>query len=213
MNTNDLVDLLATGVTPVKRGVPARRFGMSLPIAAIGATLLMITVFGIRPDLAVVARTGLFWAKLAFPVCVSIGALIGATRLARPGSRVASGWPIMGAPFLLVWIAGVAIVATAAPADRLAVILGQSWKTCPFNILLLSLPGFGAILWALKGLAPTRLRLTGAVAGLLASSIGTIAYCFHCPEMSPAFWSVWYVAGMLLPAALGFIVGPRLLRW
>ncbi|WP_042303160.1 DUF1109 domain-containing protein [Paraburkholderia kururiensis] len=213
MRTDDLVDLLATGITPVRRGVSARRFGISLPIAAIGATLLMVAVYGIRPDLAVAARTGLFWAKLAFPLCISIGALIGATRLARPGKRVAAGWPVMAAPVILVWIAGMVVLATAAPQDRLALVLGQSWKTCPFNILLLSLPGFAAILVALKGLAPTHLRLTGAVAGLLASSIGTVAYCFHCPEMSPAFWSVWYVLGMLLPAALGALLGPRLLRW
>ncbi len=31
--------------------------------------------------------------------------------------------------------------------------------------------------------------------------------------MSPAFWSVWYTAGMLLPAALGAVLGPKLLRW
>jgi hypothetical protein len=31
--------------------------------------------------------------------------------------------------------------------------------------------------------------------------------------MSPAFWSVWYVIGMLLPAAVGAWLGPRLLRW
>lgn len=213
MRTDDLVDLLATGIAPVKRGVSAQRFAISLPIAAIGATLLMIAVFGIRPDLAVVARTALFWEKLAFPLCIAMGALIGATRLARPTGRVAIGWPIMGAPVVLVWIAGLVIVGTVAPHDRLAVVLGQSWKSCPFNIVLLSLPGFAAIFWAIKGLAPTRLGLTGAVAGLLASSIGTVAYCFHCPEMSPAFWSVWYVLGMALPAALGAVLGPRLLRW
>ncbi|MFM0014366.1 DUF1109 domain-containing protein [Paraburkholderia sediminicola] len=213
MRTDDLVGLLSTGITPVKSGTVARRFGISLPVAALGATALMATVFGIRPDLSAIAKTAIFWEKLAFPLCLAIGALIATARLARPGAKVGTGWPVMAIPVVIVWIAAIAVVVTAAPQDRLPAILGHTWRTCPFNILLLAVPGFIAIFWAVKGLAPTRLRLAGAISGLLASSIATIAYCFHCPEMNPAFWSIWYVAGMLLPAALGAVLGPKLLRW
>ena len=213
MRTDDLVGLLSTGITPVKSGTVARRFGISLPVAAIGATALMAAVFGIRPDLSAIVKTAIFWEKLAFPLCLGIGALIATVRLARPGAKVGGGWPVMAIPVVIVWIAAIAVVGTAAPQDRLPAILGHSWRTCPFNILLMSVPGFIAIFWAVKGLAPTRLRLAGAISGLLASSIATVAYCFHCPEMSPAFWSIWYVAGMLLPAALGTVLGPKLLRW
>jgi hypothetical protein len=213
MRTDDLVGLLSTGITPVKRGSAARRFGVSLPLAAIGATALMAIVFGVRPDLSVIVKTAIFWEKLAFPLCLAIGALLATARLARPGAKVGAGWPIMAIPVVIVWIAAIAVLVTTAPPDRLPAILGQSWRTCPFNILLLAIPGFFAVFWAVKGLAPTRLRLAGAISGLLASSIATVAYCFHCPEMSPAFWSIWYVAGMLLPAALGAVLGPTLLRW
>jgi hypothetical protein len=213
MRTDDLVGLLSTGITPVKSGTATRRFSFSLPVAAIGATALMVAVFGIRPDLGVVARTAIFWAKLAFPLSLAVGALIATARLARPGAKVGIGWPVITTPVLVVWVAAILVVITAAPQDRLPLILGQSWRTCPFNILLLAVPGFIVIFQAVKGLAPTRLRLTGAASGLLASSIATVAYCFHCPEMSPAFWSIWYVAGMLLPAALGAVLGPLLLRW
>lgn len=75
------------------------------------------------------------------------------------------------------------------------------------------MPTFAAVFWAARGFAPTRPRLAGAAAGLFASALATIAYCVHCPEMSPAFWSIWYAIGMLLPAALGAWLGPRLLRW
>jgi hypothetical protein len=213
MRTDDLVGLLSTGITPLRGGTAARRFGISLPIAAIGATALMATLFGVRPDLGAVVNTPIFWEKLAFPLCLAIGALIATVRLARPGARIGAGCPIMTTPVLVVWIAAIMIVVTAAPGDRLPAILGHSWRSCPFNILLLAVPGFIAIFWAVKGLAPTSLRFAGAACGLLASSIATVAYCFHCPEMSPAFWSVWYVAGMLLPAALGAVLGPQLLRW
>jgi hypothetical protein len=213
MRTDDLVGLLSTGITPVKRGTAGRRFGIALPLAAIGATLLMATVFGIRPDLGAIVKTAIFWEKLAFPLCIAIGALVATVRLARPGAKIGAGWPVMVTPVVIVWIAAMVVVVSIAPQYRLPAILGQTWRTCPFNILLLSVPGFIAIFWAVKGLAPTRLRLAAAISGLLASSTATVAYCFHCPEMSPAFWSVWYVAGMLLPVALGAVLGPKLLRW
>lgn len=212
MRTDDLVGLLSTGITPVKSGTAARRFSVSLPVAAIGATALMVAVFGIRPDLGVIVKTAIFWEKLAFPLCLAIGALIATARLARPGAKVGVAWPVIAIPVLVVWVAAILVVITAAPQDRLPLILGQSWRTCPFNILLLAVPGFIVIFQTVKSLAPTRLRLAGAASGLLASSIATVAYCFHCPEMSPAFWSIWYVAGMLLPAALGAALG-SLLRW
>src|SRR5258705_9754751 len=123
MSTDDLVGLLSTGITPVKSGTVARRFGISLPVAAIAATALMATVFGIRPDLSAIAKTAIFWEKLAFPLCLAIGALIATVRLARPGAKVGPGWPVMAIPVVIVWIAAIGVVVTAAPQDRLPVIL------------------------------------------------------------------------------------------
>jgi len=48
---------------------------------------------------------------------------------------------------------------------------------------------------------------------LLAGSIGALIYALHCTEMAAPFLATWYVAGMLLPAAAGALLGPRLLRW
>jgi hypothetical protein len=62
-------------------------------------------------------------------------------------------------------------------------------------------------------MAPTRLRLCGGVAGLLAGSSATMVYCLHCPEMGVPFWGLWYFLGILIPAAIGLLLGPRLLRW
>jgi len=213
MKTDDFIDMLAAGVTPVERGVPARRLAGALAVAAVGPVLLMTIVFGVRPDLSAVMRTPLFWAKLAFPVCVATGAIMAAVRLARPGAAVGASRLVVGVGIAAVWIAGLYAVATAASGDRLALVLCQTWRVCPFNIILLSVPGFAAMFAAIRGLAPTQLRAAGAATGLAASAIATIAYCFHCPEMSPAFWSVWYLLGMALPAALGALVAPVLLRW
>jgi hypothetical protein len=184
-----------------------------LVLGALGSVILMLVVYGVRPDLASVARTPVFWAKLAYPFTIAVGALIAVTRLGRPGVRAGYAWALVGLPFVAVWLAGGLVLNGAAPAERLPLVLGQSWRTCPFNILLLSVPTFPAVFWAMKSLAPTRLRLSGFAAGLFASAIATVVYCLHCPEMSPAFWSVWYAIGMMLPACIGAWLGPRLLRW
>jgi hypothetical protein len=67
--------------------------------------------------------------------------------------------------------------------------------------------------WILKDLAPTRLRWTGAGAGLAAGSLGALVYTLHCPELAAPFIGVWYLLGMLIPTAVGALLGPRLLRW
>ena len=83
--------------------------------------------------------------------------------------------------------------------------LPHQWFACPFYIALWSVPGFGATLWAMKGLAPTRLALAGGV--------GAAAYALYCNEMGAPFLAIWYPAGMLIPASIGALIGPYLLRW
>lgn len=65
----------------------------------------------------------------------------------------------------------------------------------------------------MRARAPTRLRLAGAAAGLAAGAVGAPVYCLHCPELSAVFVGFWYLLGMLIPAALGALLGPRVLAW
>ncbi|MEI7290773.1 DUF1109 domain-containing protein [Paraburkholderia tropica] len=213
MKTDDLISLLSTGVARVDRKAALRRFARALPLGFAGSLVLMSIVFGVRHDLLTVAQTPIFWAKLAFPVCVALAAALAVSRVGRPGVRGGYAWALLVVPFVAVWAGGWITLGAAEPAQRATLVLGLSWRTCPFNIVLLSVPTFAAVFWAARGLAPTRPRVAGAAAGLFASALATIAYCAHCPEMSPAFWSVWYAIGMLLPAAIGAWLGPRLLRW
>lgn len=213
MKTDELISMLATGVAPVDRHVVARRFCISVLLGAAGAVLIVSMVLGVRADLAEVAAKPIFWAKVALPFVVTIGALVASTRLARPGAMPGSGWFWISAPVAAVWLATLYLLINAPAGTRLSMVLGQSWRVCPFNIAMLSIPSFVAVFWALRGLAPTRSALTGAVGGLLAGSTAALAYCLHCPEMSIPFWGLWYLAGMLVPSAVGAALGPRLLRW
>jgi hypothetical protein len=213
MKTDDLIALLAKEAPPIDRRVPARRFSLALLLGLASATLLMVLLLGVRPDLAEAVRMPMFWVRLAFATAVTAGALVSTVRLSRPGMRIGAGWAALSTPVAVAWV-GTALILLQAPAGaRAPLLLGHTWKVCSTLIATLSLPSFAAMLWAVRGMAPVRLRLAGAAAGLLAGGTAAMAYCLHCPEMAPPFWSTWYLLGMLVPAGLGALIGPKALRW
>ncbi|MCA1323563.1 NrsF family protein [Herbaspirillum sp. alder98] len=213
MKTEDLISMMASGVAPVERRLPRRQMALALALGGLGSLLLMLKIYGLRPDLAVMLGVPLFWIKLAFPITLAVGTMLVLRRLVRPGLRVGARWAGIGLPTLAVWVGGALVLASAPVAQRLPLLMGISWRSCPLNIALLSIPLFIGIFWVVRNMAPTRLRLTGTVAGLLAGATATMVYCLHCPEMAVPFWGIWYFLGILIPAAAGSLLGPRLLRW
>jgi hypothetical protein len=213
METRQLIDVLASDPAPVRADGLRRRFAIALAVGGLGALALMLVKLGLRPDLAAVARTPMFWVKLGFPVTLLVIALVATARLARPGVRLgrAAAAPLL--PIGLMWLLGGIVLLYLAPGERLAAFFGATWKVCPLNITMLSVPAFVAALWVMRGMAPTRPAVAGAFSGLLAGSLGAVVYCLHCPEMAPPFIGTWYLLGILIPAAAGALIGPRLLRW
>lgn len=213
MKTDDLVSLLAAAAKPVPYRVAVRRMGLALGLGFVGAMAVMVLDLGFDPDLAEATHMAMFWVKLAVPGSLCVAAFFVAERLSRPGGRVGA-WRIgLAAPVLALWLYGAWVMVQAAPAQRKALVLGDSWRSCAFSIALISVPLLVALFWAVRGLAPTRLALAGASAGLLAGAAATLVYALHCPEMEAPFVSVWYVAGMVIPALAGAMLGPWVLRW
>ncbi|MBB3196487.1 DUF1109 domain-containing protein [Roseateles terrae] len=213
MKTDDLVAMLAAEAGAADRSAPPRRYAAAMLISLLGATALMLVLLGLRADLAAVAITPRFWLKVAFPALLAIGAGQMMLRLARPGLPLGRGWLFIVAPLAALWLGAIGTLVLSPVDQWQALLLGLSWRSCPFNIAVLSAPGFLALFWAVRGMAPTRLRLTGAVIGLLAGASATTVYCLHCPEMQLPFWAIWYVAGLLIPTGLGALMGPKWLRW
>ncbi|NJD89053.1 MAG: DUF1109 domain-containing protein [Betaproteobacteria bacterium] len=213
METDKLVEMLARQAGPVARGAVPRRYGAALAAGGAGALLLMAAFLGVRPDLAQAAREPMFWVKLALPLALLAVALLATARLARPGVRVGYAAEAVLVPVGAIWALAAVALHSAAPGERLALVLGDTWTVCPFNIAMLSVPAFAAAFWAMRGLAPTRPAVAGAFSGLLAGAVGAAAYCLHCPEMAPPFLGTWYLLGMAIPALAGAMAGPRLLRW
>ncbi|MSQ53519.1 MAG: DUF1109 domain-containing protein [Betaproteobacteria bacterium] len=213
MNTDDLVRMLARDPEPVDSRASARRYAIAVSAGLAGAAAVLLSLYGVRPQLAADAQQTMFWGKFGYVALLLAGGVFAAARLSRPGAALSWAPAAIAAPLLAMWIAAAVMLLQAGPGEREQLIFGASWNSCPFNIALLSLPGFAAAFWAMKGLAPTRLRLAGAAAGLCAGAIGALVYTFSCYELAPPFLGIWYVLGMLIPTALGALFGPRLLGW
>jgi hypothetical protein len=213
MRTDDLVAALAAGAAPVDTARVERRFRGKLLAGIVIAFVLTLLLLGPRPDLAEAMRLPMFWVKAALPASVALASWVLLYRLGHPGARLGASPLAAAAPLLLVALAGMAVLWQSAPMDRPGLLFGQTWRDCLLNIPLLSLPALALALWALRGLAPTRLVAAGAAAGLFAGAAGAFAYALHCPELEVPFLGAWYVAGMLVPAGLGAAAGRRLLHW
>ena len=212
MKTENLIDLLAAGGEPAP-GVARRAALWPLLAGILVSGAIMLATLGPRTDLLQAGLLPSFWIKLAFCLALAGAGWLAVKRLATPGAAVSSlPWLVGGSIFLLWLLAAVALL-QADPAARTQLLLGRTWRYCPTLITLMSLPAFGAALHIMRGLAPTRLRLAGAAAGLAAGAMAAAVYCLHCPEASLVFVGCWYLLGMVIPAGIGALIGPRVLAW
>jgi hypothetical protein len=120
-------------------------------------------------------------------------------------------------PSLLVIAGSLAAAAVAlamtAPELRMSAWLAGGFPECLRRIPILATPVAAALLFVARGLAPTRLTLAGAALGGLSGAIAAVAYSWFCPVDSLAYVATWYLASILLCAALGALFGRWLLRW
>lgn len=212
MRTSDLIDLLARDVRAIPPGVVRRRLLAAL--IAGGLVTFAIVALGLRcQPLLAAAQQPWFWMKAAYTGLLTLAGTLIVKRLSVPGSRLGAA-PAAAALVIVAMIAAAAVqILAAAPAARVAMWLGHTWKVCSPLILLLAVPIYACLLAAIRQLAPTRPALTGAAAGLAAGALAATLYGLHCPEQAAAFVATWYTLGIAAATALGALAGGRLLRW
>ena len=213
MRTEELIAALASDARAVDPARADRRFFAWLAGGSALALLAMLLLMGPRADLAAAVSLPMFWVKLAFPASLMIAAALVLRRLGYPGMRLRRMPFALAVPVLVVW--GLASLALfSAPAGtRVPMVMGSTWAVCLVSVALLSLPAGILAFMAARTLAPTRLTLAGAAAGLFAGSAGAWAYALHCPELQAPFLAVWYLIAMLVPAAAGALLGRAVLHW
>ncbi len=213
MQTNELIQSLTADLQPAPAAVVPRLIIYGT-IVGLGIALLAVAIgYGLRDDLNSAFFSAPFWMKWTYALSLGLIAYILCERLARPGCKLGwQGWlPLL--PITLLVMLSIRTQLALPESARMGTWLGHSALYCPWNIGLLSLPAFAILCRMLRRAAPTELRTTACIAGLLAGAIGAFAYGLFCREGSVSFVTTWYTLGMLLPAAAGALFGNTLLRW
>jgi len=211
--TEDLIARLAQDLRPAARNLVARRLGLAVALAMPVSLVAVAVLLGLRSDMAQAMASRMFWMKLAYAAAYATVGVVCVERIARPAGAPGGRLRWLAAPMIGIAVVAVVQIAQATPARAHALIMGDSAMVCPWYIAASSLPLLVALVWAVRGLAPTRLRLAGALIGLTSGGFGAMVYCLHCPEAGAPFVAIWYSLGMLLPCVIGAALGPRLLRW
>lgn len=212
VETDDLIARLSWDLAPARPGAVMRLLGLGLLLGLVVTAIVLRMTLNFRPDLLAAMAGSAFWAKFSYTFALAGLGLWIVERQSRAGADARKPLWLLLAP-----AAALAVLATlqlSAPgADRHDLMMGQTARVCSSLILLLSLPIFACVFWAMRKLAPTRLTLAGAGAGLLAGAASATLYGFHCPETAAPFILIWYTLGILLAAALGAVLGRWVLRW
>lgn len=212
MRTDDLISQLSANLEPVKRDAVGRLLLAMIVIGMIGSAAVMFGVLGLRHDFSSAIVSFGMWTKLAYTFAVAVFAFFLVERAGRPGADMSKPALLLALPILSIVL--LAIMQVSAPgADMPKLVLGHSSRVCAFNVLIVALPTLAATFLALRRLAPTRLTLAGAVAGLFAGAAGAFVYSFHCTEGTAPFIAIWYSLGIVLTMAVGALLGRHFLRW
>lgn len=212
MRTEDLIDVLADQLTPVRRQATNVRLVIGVAVGSGVAFLILWRWVGLRQDLSVAILSCEFWIKLAFPLAVMAASFVAVQRLSRPGSQRPT-WLFIALPIIVVGAVATFQLLVTPNGERVAIWLGHTAMTCSLGIMALSTLVFCGLIWSFQRLAPTRLALSGFGAGLLAGAASASVYAFACVENSAAFVATWYSLGILGSGVLGAAIGPSLLRW
>ena len=191
-----------------------KRLGRAHLRGLVGGAILLVVVFGVSSDMPEQILAPMFWLRLAFPLALIAVAIKLVERLVRPGVAVTSAWLMTILPMVTMML-GVIFFILAAPAEyRLKLVSSRNlWGTTIGNTMLLSVPSFIAMIHAMKGLAPTRLVLSGAAAGLLAGAQGVLIYALYCPDMPVPSWSVLQITAIFITTGIGAAFGPICIKW
>jgi hypothetical protein len=212
MRTGELIADLSGRLEPVRHGALTRSLVLAGLLGTIGSAILMLSVLGLRHDLARAIVSFGMWTKLVYTFAIAVFGFWLVERAGRPGADLARPGRVLLLPVLaIVLLAAAQLLAPGADMPHL--ILGHSSRVCAFLVTFTALPTLVATFWALRRMAPTRLGLAGFGAGLFAGALGAFVYSFHCTEGSAPFIGIWYSLGILSTAAIGAFLGRSVLRW
>lgn len=182
-------------------------------LAILAGGAVFFYMLGPRSNFMESLQTARFVLKFVVTLALALSAFVLLRALARPGADAGALMPwLLTGPLLLV--AAVAMELFAVPASDWATrLIGANSRLCLTFIPLIGAGPLAIFLLALRQGAPTRPRLAGMVAGLLAGGLAAAFYASHCPDDSPLFVATWYTIAIAGLAAVGALLAPHIARW
>ena len=172
---------------------PHHAFLPRLLVASGGSLALAVVVvaaaFGVRGDLAAHLSSSMYLFKAVAMACVVAAGLVLVRAAGTPGASMRAAASL--GPALLVLLTGIVLLDDQVP------------PVCLLAIVLAALTGLALLLFALRRATPPRPTFAGGMAGLLAGSIGALAYTLSCVNDGAVFVSVWYSLAIVATCAIG----------
>ncbi|UPJ71920.1 DUF1109 domain-containing protein [Bradyrhizobium sp. 187] len=208
-STDDLIHSLASTAGTRRRGASLQVVFAVTGVASLAfALLLLFSIIGIRHDFADMAVRMPFAFKVFYAGALVVGASVVALYAATPSASATALYAVLPATIFLA--CGVMFDPTGFPIMGMT---STAAAICVGRILFLSLPAMILTFVFMWKAAPTQPLFAGAVLGMLSGSIGALAYTLACRNDGTAFVAIWYAVACAIMAAVGAIVGHRVLRW
>ena len=212
ISTPDLINSLASNLTPVRRlRPPVARAACWLVLAALVLGLLAVSQ-GVRPDLFRRLQDSTFARGLTASLLTGILGAIAAFMVSLPDrSRL---WPLLPIPALVLWLStiGYQCLTSWVTLGPDGIRLGESAR-CFGTLVLTSLPLSLAMLVMLRHAAllrPLPVTMSGSLA--VAAITATALSLFHDLDATVMIL-MWNLGVAALIVGLGCAVGRKMLSW
>ena len=210
MQTEELIQSMSTEAKAGKAALTPSALFLRWFGGSAASVVLMLFIFGLRPDLSAKLMDPLFLAELVILSALMICLAFTASCLSFP-DMYQKRWvlwlaPLSGAAFLVTLV--LAYIEDSPPSP-----LPIHGIECLLCIMLISLTPAAWMFMLLKKQASTHLKMAGSTALLAAISIGALTLRLVEETDSVSHLITWHYLPMVGFALLGTWLGQKILKW
>lgn len=211
MQTHELLDILCND----RLSKHSNRIDASSLAAVLVLLLVSLYLFEVRDltRLNTLLNTSYFQYLMCCLLIVYIAAAKLLLKLSQPGHGTGLVETGLVLGLLLLWLPKVQVFQPFFSQFGFQLLPLTDWLTHTLKLVIFALPWLGLFLLYLRHMAPTRLTMTCAMAGLVACTLTGALDLLNAQASNLNFYIYSNTAGMVLVALIGAVLGPRIVRW
>jgi hypothetical protein len=211
MNTDQLINALEADDRAARPFIGV--FGWATMLGIASAGFIFFIAIGPRVDLDAALHTWRFLLKFVITTPLAAAATMAIYRMAKPALWQSRDLRVIAAPLCLLAAAALFELFAVPRSLWMTRLIGSNSINCMTLIPLLAIGPLACFLATVRKGAPADPGMTGAIAGLAASSIAATFYALNCFDDSPLFVITWYPLATGIVVTLGHVCGRRVLVW